>query len=94
MRITLQNILGLPFILLIWFYRVFLSALFGPSCRYQPTCSAYASEAMKLHGPFKGFWLSIRRISSCHPWGGSGWDPVPGSPLEEELEQKNLINNE
>lgn len=62
-------------------YRVALSPLLPPSCRYTPTCSAYALEALKLHGPFKGLWLAVRRIGRCHPisWlgGGTGIDPVP-----------------
>lgn len=48
-----------------------------PSCRYTPTCSEYAVEAIKKHGPGKGLWLAIKRISRCHPWGGHGYDPVP-----------------
>ena len=87
----LSAILGAPLLILIWLYRKVLSPLLGPSCRYQPSCSAYAAEAMKLYGPFKGFWLSIKRIGSCHPWGGHGWDPVPGSDLEKELKEKNII---
>ncbi|MCL4118992.1 UNVERIFIED_CONTAM: hypothetical protein GTU68_031893 [Idotea baltica] len=47
------------------------------SCRYQPTCSAYGIEAFKKHGVLKGFWLTAKRIGKCHPWGGSGFDPVP-----------------
>ena len=70
-------LLGWPLILLIRVYQWVLSPLIGPKCRYQPTCSHYAVEALKKHGPFKGFWLALRRIASCHPWGGSGWDPVP-----------------
>ncbi len=58
-------------------YRLFLSPLLPPSCRYTPTCSAYALEAISKHGPIKGTWLALKRISSCHPWGGSGYDPVP-----------------
>ncbi|MET1169743.1 MAG: membrane protein insertion efficiency factor YidD, partial [Flavobacteriales bacterium] len=46
---------------------------------------------VKIHGPFKGFCMSIKRIGSCHPWGGKGWDPVPGSALEKELKEKNII---
>lgn len=49
----------------------------GASCRFTPTCSAYGSEAIKKHGPFKGGWLTIKRIGRCHPWGGHGPDPVP-----------------
>jgi len=47
------------------------------SCRYSPTCSTYATEAIQKHGPFKGTILMLKRIASCHPWGGSGYDPVP-----------------
>ena len=46
-------------------------------CRYQPTCSSYAIEALEVHGAVRGSWLAIRRIGRCHPWGGHGWDPVP-----------------
>jgi putative membrane protein insertion efficiency factor len=59
------------------FYRRFVSPLLPPSCRYTPTCSQYTIEALQKHGPFKGTYLSVRRILSCHPWGGSGYDPVP-----------------
>ena len=58
-------------------YQILLSPLIGPSCRFTPTCSNYAIEAINKHGPFKGFWLAIKRISKCHPWGDSGPDPVP-----------------
>jgi putative membrane protein insertion efficiency factor len=62
-------------------YRHFVSPLLPPSCRYQPTCSAYALEALKVHGPVKGLWLALKRIGRCHPisWlgGSSGFDPVP-----------------
>jgi putative membrane protein insertion efficiency factor len=69
--------LSFPFILLIRFYQLVISPWLGPKCRYTPTCSQYALEAFKKYGPFKGFWLALKRISSCHPWGGSGYDPVP-----------------
>jgi putative membrane protein insertion efficiency factor len=88
-NIVLQ-ILGAPLLIIIWLYRKVISPIFGPSCRYQPTCSAYAAEAVAIHGPFKGFWMSVRRIASCHPWGGNGWDPVPGSDLENELKKRNI----
>jgi len=70
-------------ILLVRFYQYFISPLLPKSCRYTPTCSEYAVEALKVHGFFKGFFLSVRRISSCHPWGGHGHDPVPlkGAPV-------------
>ena len=58
-------------------YQLLISPILGPNCRYHPTCSQYSIEAINKHGPFKGSWLAIKRISSCHPWGGSGHDPVP-----------------
>lgn len=64
-------------ILPIRFYQQFISPLTPPSCRYTPTCSQYAVEALRKHGPFKGFYLAVRRILRCHPWGGHGYDPVP-----------------
>jgi len=48
-----------------------------PSCRFVPTCPAYGVEALKKHGPWKGGWFTIKRLARCHPWGGSGYDPVP-----------------
>ncbi len=71
------QILSLPFILIIKIYQWVISPWLGPKCQYTPTCSHYALEAFKKHGVFKGFWLAIKRISRCHPWGGSGYDPVP-----------------
>ncbi|MCH5239657.1 MAG: membrane protein insertion efficiency factor YidD [Muribaculaceae bacterium] len=65
------------FILMIRFYQGAISPHFPASCRYTPTCSAYAIEALKKYGVLKGSYLAIRRISRCHPLGGSGYDPVP-----------------
>jgi hypothetical protein len=65
------------FILIIKAYRTLISPLLPPSCRYIPTCSEYGLQAIKKYGPFKGGWLTIKRISRCHPWGGHGYDPVP-----------------
>lgn len=73
----LKKILIFPFVVLVRFYQVAISPYTPSSCRYQPTCSHYTVEALKIHGLFKGGWLSIKRIGSCHPWGGSGFDPVP-----------------
>jgi len=64
-------------ILLVKTYQVTLSPLIGPNCRYHPTCSQYMIESIKKYGSFKGVWLGIKRIMRCHPWGGSGHDPVP-----------------
>lgn len=61
----------------IFFYRKSISPMFPPCCRFTPTCSQYAVEAIKKHGPFYGLYLAIRRIIRCNPWGGSGYDPVP-----------------
>lgn len=59
------------------FYQRFISPMLPPACRFTPTCSQYAVEAIQKHGPLKGLYLAVRRILRCHPWGGSGYDPVP-----------------
>ena len=61
----------------VYFYRKCISPMLPPSCRFTPTCSQYAVEALKKHGPIKGTWLTVKRLLRCHPWGGSGYDPVP-----------------
>jgi putative membrane protein insertion efficiency factor len=66
-----------PFVALVKFYQLAISPFMPHMCRYTPTCSEYTLEALKKHGLFKGVWLSARRIARCHPWGGSGYDPVP-----------------
>ncbi|MCC7123116.1 MAG: membrane protein insertion efficiency factor YidD [Gammaproteobacteria bacterium] len=58
-------------------YRYTLSPFLGPRCRFLPTCSAYALEALRRHGPWRGGWLAVKRLCRCHPWGGAGHDPVP-----------------
>lgn len=80
----LKAIIYFPFQLISWlfigiirFYQLAISPLLPPSCRYTPTCSQYSIEAIKKYGPFKGGYLSIRRILRCNPWGGHGHDPVP-----------------
>jgi uncharacterized protein len=62
---------------LIRLYQFTLSAVLGRHCRYLPTCSDYAAEAIRLHGPWAGTWLALARVSRCNPWGGEGFDPVP-----------------
>ena len=73
----LNHLLAEMLLLPIYFYRNCISPLTPPSCRFTPTCSQYAIEAIRKHGPFKGLYLAIRRLLRCHPWGGSGYDPVP-----------------
>ncbi len=58
-------------------YQILISPMLPPSCRFTPSCSQYAVEALRKHGAIKGSWLAIKRIMRCHPWGGSGYDPVP-----------------
>jgi putative membrane protein insertion efficiency factor len=74
---VLLRILSFPFIALIKLYQWIVSPMLGPKCRFTPTCSQYAIEALKKHGVFKGLWLTVKRLSRCHPWGGHGYDPVP-----------------
>jgi len=63
---------------LLWLYQISLSPLFGPACRFEPSCSRYAAEALENFGLAKGLWLAARRLARCHPMGESGYDPVPG----------------
>lgn len=73
----LRKLLTYLLLLPIYFYKGAISPLTPPSCRFTPSCSTYAVEALRRHGPVKGLYLVIRRILRCHPWGGSGYDPVP-----------------
>ncbi len=73
----LLRLLSLFLLVPIRFYQLVISPLTPPSCRFTPTCSEYARQAILKHGPFKGLYLAIRRLLRCHPWGGSGYDPVP-----------------
>lgn len=75
MRVS--NLIGKLLILPIRFYQGAISPHFPATCRFTPTCSQYAVEAIRRHGPVRGLWLALRRLSRCHPWGGSGHDPVP-----------------
>lgn len=72
-----MNFISKILILPIRFYQGVISPILPSSCRYTPTCSHYAVEALQKHGPIKGSWLAIKRIASCNPWGGTGHDPVP-----------------
>jgi putative membrane protein insertion efficiency factor len=71
-----KRLAGLP----IHLYRWFLSPFLGKHCRFHPTCSAYALEAIEKHGVFRGYGLTVKRICRCHPWGAAGYDPVPEAP--------------
>ena len=73
----ISNWLIYPFKLVIKFYQTCISPITPATCRYHPTCSHYALEALETHGLIKGGWLALKRIFSCHPWGGKGYDPVP-----------------
>lgn len=73
--------LSLPFIALIWAYRVTLSPFIGGQCRYEPTCSRYGLEAYLEHGPIRGTWLTMRRVLRCHPFARGGYDPVPPAEI-------------
>ena len=78
----MRGILIFPFVFLIKIYQFLISPIRGKNCRFNPTCSNYALEALKKHGLILGMYYSIIRISKCHPWGGSGHDPVPSKKLK------------
>ena len=73
----IERMVSSAMILMVRAYQIVLSPLFPPSCRFTPTCSQYAIEALRVHGPLKGSWLTIRRLLRCRPYGPSGHDPVP-----------------
>ena len=78
----MRGILIFPFVFLIKIYQFLISPIIGKNCRCNPTCSNYALQALKKHGLILGMYYSIIRISKCHPWGGSGHDPVPSKKLK------------
>ena len=80
---AVSKALAWPLIILVRIYRLAISPWLGINCRYDPTCSTYAIEALRTHGIFSGAWLAARRIGRCHPWGGAGYDPVPGLDEDE-----------
>ncbi|MCZ7557450.1 MAG: membrane protein insertion efficiency factor YidD [Bacteroidia bacterium] len=73
----MKRFLALILVAIVRLYQSVISPLFPPSCRFYPTCSSYMIEALTKHGPFRGTWLGLRRISRCHPWNPGGYDPVP-----------------
>ncbi len=78
------SVFALPLIWLVRFYQVTLGLVMGGHCRFHPTCSEYSIQALRMHGAIKGGWLTVRRILRCHPFGGHGFDPVPGSGTRDE----------
>lgn len=88
---TLVLFLKLP----IWFWQWCISPVIGTNCRYEPSCSHYAMAALSKHGPFKGGWLTARRLVSCNPWGGAGYDPVPevcGHNSHSQLDNEHTVS--
>jgi len=75
--LTIKKIISYPFILLVYIYKYLVSPLLPGGCRHYPSCSVYALDALKIHGPFTGLYLAAGRILRCHPWGTHGIDPVP-----------------
>jgi uncharacterized protein len=74
---TLKQLFAQPLIWLVRGYQLLISPFLPPSCRFYPSCSHYAIEALQRHGPLKGLWLAVRRVGRCHPWHPGGHDPVP-----------------
>lgn len=72
-----KRLFAFPLLAAVKLYQWCISPLLPPSCRYTPTCSQYAVEALRKYGALKGGWLTLKRLLRCHPWGGSGYDPVP-----------------
>lgn len=77
MKLTPGSLLALPLVGLVKIYQYAISPMLGSRCRFEPSCSRYAVEALQRHGAFKGSWLAVRRIGRCHPWHPGGYDPVP-----------------
>jgi len=78
----IEKSLGLTLKGVVRAYQLFISPILPGACRYYPSCSHYALDAINHKGPAKGAWLAVKRIARCHPWGGEGFDPVPGSSLD------------
>jgi len=81
---AVSRLLSWPLIGIVKLYRIAISPWLGVNCRFRPTCSEYTIEALREHGVLKGTWLAAKRIGRCHPWGGSGYDPVPGPDEDDD----------
>ena len=80
----LNKVATFPLLILIRVYQLIISPLLGSNCRFMPTCSEYAMESLRSYGLIKGFYLTIKRIGKCHPWGGHGYDPIPTKKVENK----------
>ena len=80
----LNKVATFPLLILIRAYQLIISPLLGSNCRFMPTCSEYAMESLRSYGLIKGFYLTIKRIGKCHPWGGHGYDPIPTKKVENK----------
>lgn len=89
---VVRLILGAPIIVLVKIYQWIISPLYPATCRYTPTCSTYMIQAVRTWGPIKGTWLGLKRIASCHPWGGSGHDPVPERKSKKESSKDRQVD--
>jgi hypothetical protein len=85
---TISRALARGLMMLVRAYQTAISPWLAPRCRYIPTCSAYALEALDRHGPWRGGWYAVRRLARCHPWGGFGLDPVPDSGREQKHQHR------
>lgn len=90
---TLSRAVALLMVMPIRFYQMFITPYTPPACRFTPTCSEYARQALMKHGPIKGFILAVWRICRCNPWGGSGYDPVPDSFSFKDLRKGSKRTN-
>lgn len=90
-RHTLSRLLTWPLIAGVYAYRVTLAPLMGGQCRFQPTCSQYALDALRQRGPFVGSWLTLRRLARCHPLCKGGYDPVPGGADAADTGQRRKV---
>jgi uncharacterized protein len=81
-----SRLAALAAIALVRTYQIVMAPLIGGTCRFTPSCSAYAVEAIQAHGAARGLWLAVRRVARCHPWGGFGHDPVPATLGDRSLE--------